>query len=505
MRKDFSFFKNRRGVILITVYLVAAILLILGAAFLIRVIHEANISERDRHATEALYIAEGAVQQILFDLRRDMSNSSDWFDNDINGMTVLPTMISWTTIPYVSNAMGDGTFLVELQGKTGNTSAMLIRTTGTSGGVTRRLLIHSEMINLNSWNNVIFSGAGQSGNAIDGNVDIRGSVHILGTSLSSTDLAMDLDGSANIGNNYNGMPAVLRTKLPPPPMITFNAENVESLGAEVRIKKGKLGLSGAAYAGTADVTGNSLKETLNGLYITNGYDGNKGAANVNSDNGTSNSYDADDAVTFQNFSNSFKDGVTVYPTYTDYVQAKGLNLSAYGIGTISADTPNFGPYTDGNGNQIKWVRSTGMLDITGVVYVNSTLDVGKKDATVLYRGIGTMVALGASSDIKVHGDLLSNGVFATTDAMAFVSQRNVEITTGGGETQVNVAGVFYAQNEIKSAKQNQLAGIFNSNHFDMDNVPSIYQVPSFNAANHPGLIAREPIFFMKISSWQEVQ
>ena len=57
---------NNRGVVLIAVYLVVAVLLILGTALFLRVVHESFISERDRHAAEAFYIAEGAFRHVLY-------------------------------------------------------------------------------------------------------------------------------------------------------------------------------------------------------------------------------------------------------------------------------------------------------------------------------------------------------------------------------------------------------------------------------------------------------
>ncbi|MFH1858595.1 MAG: hypothetical protein ABH845_06835, partial [Candidatus Omnitrophota bacterium] len=465
------------------------------------------------HTTEAFYIAEGALKQILFDLRRDMSDSSDWFDGDINGLIVdgspipAPNPTTWT-YACKNAAMGDGIFSVELKEIVGNRAAMLVRTTGTSSGITQKLLTAVQMVNLNAWNNVIFSGTGQAGHAISGNVDIRGSVHILGTSLIATDLAMDLSGSGNIGNNYVGMPAILRSRVPNPPTVDFNGEMVESLGAEVRIKRGKLGLSGTALAGSVDVIGNTVKETLDSIYVTDGYGGNQGSLNVNSDNGIANGYDVGDAVTFQNFSNSYKDDDgTVYPTYSDYIAAKGMDLSTIAgwSGKIDDTTASF-TGTDVHGNSIAWNQATGILNVSGVIYANGSVDIGKKSTTIMYDGIGTLVTLGANSDIIIHGNIYSQGQFTTDDTMAFIAERNVEVATGGGESQINVTGLFYAQNQITSAKQSQLVGVFNANYFDMGSqVPSIYHVPSFDPANHPGLIARNPIFFMKHSSWQEVQ
>lgn len=498
-------FRNERGVILITVYLVTTLLMILGAAFMGRVVHEGKISERDRHAVEALYIAEGALQQVLYDLRQDMVISNNWLDQNINGIILpagTPNTTSWTTVPYTVTTMGDGTFSVELQAVTGATNAMRVRLTATSSGITRKLLINTQIINLNPWNNVLFAGAGQGGDVINGNVDIRGSIHILGDSLAPTDLAMDLSGGANIGNNYDGMENTLRGKLPNPPTVSFNGENVESLGAEVRIRKGKLGLSGTALAGSPDVPRNAVKETLNGVFINDGYGGNKKAENVNSDNGVANGYDAGNEVTFKTFSDPYKDGGTPYNSYTQFVTTKGLECP-YNDFERGKKPDNF-ELASGT-NRIKWKKSTGELEVDGVVYVNDTIDLGEKRETITYKGVGTMVALGSNADIKVHGNLLSKRTFVTDDTLALVAQDRVEVATDGGDTQSLVAGIFYGQTETRVDKQSHLAGVFHSKHYRMENVPSLFQVPSFNATNHPGLISNQNIYFMRVNSWQEIQ
>jgi len=490
--------------------MVITILSISGAAYFLRSVHETNMSEMERHSTEALYIAEGALHQIIYDFREDFGNSGDWFDGDINGVSFTPTS-SWQTFgTYSSAAMGDGNFTVEVQSVSGNPRAVRIRVTGVASDVVRGIMVNAEVVNLTPWDNAIFAGEGQAGEVINGNVDIRGPVHILGTGLVSTDLAADFSGSGNIGNNYDGISGAMSAKIPPAPIVSFGGEDVASLSAKVRIKHGKLGLSGTALAGSPNVFGNSLKETLTGMYITDGYGGNQGTTNVFSDNGTANGYDLGSAVSFQTFADPFKDddGV-VHATYTDFVQAKALDLSFYGITEISPDVPDFGPFTDGNGNSIQWTTgpgpNEGTLNIAGVVYAPSSLDISKKNNLVTYDGVGTIVALGGTSDIKVHGDLLSSGIFTQGDALALIAERNIEVATGPGESQIKMTAVFYGEDQIRSAKQNEIAGTFVSNYFDMgSNVPSIYQVPTFDAENHPGLIGRDPIYFMKINSWQEI-
>ena len=67
-------------------------------------------------------------------------------------------------------------------------------------------------------------------------------------------------------------------------------------------------------------------------------------------------------------------------------------------------------------------------------------------------------------------------------------------------------GVFYAADQIVSAKQNVIAGTFVCKSFDMGtNVPKIYQTPSLADNLPPGLIASAPIIVVTgfaERSWQ---
>jgi len=66
-------------------------------------------------------------------------------------------------------------------------------------------------------------------------------------------------------------------------------------------------------------------------------------------------------------------------------------------------------------------------------------------------------------------------------------------------------GAFYAQNKIASAKQNQIAGTFVSDNFDMGtNVPKIFQVPGLENNLPPGMPGATITYTMHTSNWHEV-
>jgi len=201
---------------------------------------------------------------------------------------------------------------------------------------TIKVVLEIEAENVNIWNNAIFAAVGQAGRSINGNVAIRGSVHLLGDgeaftdldgdqrwddnepytdsnhnnqydlgepftdvdsdghrdarepfadvngngtrdpALTVTDLASELSGTAEIGNNYDGMPVDLRLRVPALPTVLHGGELVESLNAKLRAKHGRVALSGTATVGHPDQPGNSVKETVTGTYVNDGFGGNQG-------------------------------------------------------------------------------------------------------------------------------------------------------------------------------------------------------------------------------------
>ena len=61
--------KNKKGIILITVYIVIAVLTILGAAFISRSISEMRVAEREKKSMQAFYLAESGIDYAINRLR----------------------------------------------------------------------------------------------------------------------------------------------------------------------------------------------------------------------------------------------------------------------------------------------------------------------------------------------------------------------------------------------------------------------------------------------------
>jgi len=406
-------------------------------------------------------------------------------------------------------------------------------------GITRSVRNLVKAKNVGIWNNAIFAGSGATGQAINGNVDIRGSMHILGDGepyldlyglgyyfpgdaytdknhnghwdpgepftdtlgtgqyappdpfndvngngaydppMTQTSLDSSFSGTAYIGNNYSGAPANILADIPAIPTVG----GVGTLGSEVRVKHGEISISGSATMGTNSIVDGGLsKNTLDGVYVSDGFTGNKGAASVFSDNGTSNTYDLGNlgiqfpVITGIGAQNYVDKSGTTWTDEKTYLDSKALVIP---VTTILANTTAFTYGPDANGNKISFTPGTpGVINITGVVKVAGDLQLGAKNSDLSYTGNGTIYATGS---VNVDGNLLpaAGKVFPTTARLGLIAAHDLNLATGNGSAQLSMAGAFYAQGTITSAKQNQIAGTFVASYFNMGtNVPNIYQVPS---------------------------
>jgi hypothetical protein len=298
-------------------------------------------------------------------------------------------------------------------------------------GFTRSVRVRIDSKNVSIWNNAVFAGTGASGQAINGNVDVRGSVHMLGEGekysdlngnaqwdpaesytdsnrngvwdpgepfvdsngdgvwsaaepfndanrngiydepLTSADLNSSFSGNAYVGNNYSGIPSDLEALIPPIGL----AGEVKSLAAEYRVKHGRTAMSGTATIGLGSlIDGGMSKNTLDGVFTNDGFGGNQGAAAVFSDNGTNQSYDLDG----YDLGFPYISGIGAIPyeapdgsnwdTYEEFYDAKALTVP---VATITSTTAAFSYGPDANGNRISFTPAT----TSGGVTIPATLNV----------------------------------------------------------------------------------------------------------------------------------
>lgn len=507
-------FHSQEGVILPIVIIMMVALTITGIAFLNAGLMENSMARRENHKNQAFYLAEAGLDRTLWNLKQDFENGDkDWTNGDINGIPVDgdysekdgASPDEWGVLDYDNSSLGPGSYEVLLHCM--DESKIWVRSTGTVKDVSRTVQVYVRIGNISPWNNAIFAGTGQSGRVINGNVKIHGSVLVLGEDLSPEDLAMDMSGNAGMRNNYDGMPSELADLLPPCPTTMFNGEEVESLDAVLRVKQGKLGLSGTATLGEQDTTGNFIKETVDAVYVNHGYGGNQGESNVYSDNGTQTPYDLGDLIEFPSLRQGPYVDNSTESSHLEYLNNHSVHITR---DTISSDVEEFSAGEPG-GNYIHWNPDSNTLRISGIVFVEgNSLDIGKKKETITYVGTGTIVVAhpvgidGVEGTIQVHGDLI-----ADADAGGF-PQNSLGLISGNidlapGESQRKMTGIYFAENQIVSQKQNEIAGTFVSNYFDMgQQVPRIYQVPGSDLNLPPGMPGFKTIWNLTISQWSEL-
>lgn len=478
---------SQQGSLLIMSFFFILILAGIGAIFLYMVTSDLRMIERLRRSTEAFYVAEAGIENGIYDLRLDFENDTSthpWTSGDINGITVAFTNTTDYEVLRSNVSIGSGMYSIDV--KKAADDEVWLRSTGTVNGVTSQIEAYVKILDLTPWGYAIFAGNGQSGALINGNVDIRGSVLILGDGLAAGDYAVDLGGTAEfVGNNYRTLASSLKALVPALETVVLNGETVETLNAVLRVKKGMVGLSGNSSVGEADVSGNSYKETVDAVYLTDGWGGNQGAASAYSDNGTSQAYDLGDMVSFPSLADPYTDPVsgTSYASYQAYLKSEGYTLTSSDLSNLNSLGSSFS-FGDTNGS-VSWDGS-GNLTIDGILYIDNGDDLSwtDKKKSVTYSGKGSFLVTG---DVDLGTNVLTGGNNSFPNSnMGIMTPNSIYL---GGNSQRDVMGMFYAEKSVVVNKQTDVIGSIVANYFDMGtNVPALYQVPAAGTNLPPGLI-----------------
>lgn len=492
--------ENKRGSVLIIGYFVLVLLLGFGASFMVMSTNEAKSSKRENLMTLAFHIAESGIERGLYELRQDFVGqlSPSWADGQINTYAIGPDMVNYFTIPYNDATLNGGSYTVQLLNVSDDD--IWLKSTGTINDVSHTLLTYVRMVDVSPWDTAIFAGAGASGTMINGNVDIRGSVIILGEGLADGDYAIDLGGTAElVGNNYVGLDSSLLAKVPSLPTTMFGGETISTLNAELRVKRGLVGLSGSSTVGEANITGNSVKETVNGVYVSDGWGGTSGASSAYSDNGTSNAYDLGDAVVFPSLSDPAPEDSS--RTVQEYFRDHAYVLTSAEEAMLASVTPS-SSFSIGSGVNTITMDGSGNMTVNGRIYVDNggSFNLSKQgsDKTINYTGSGTLLVTGS---VQINVNLITAGNNSFPNNIVGIMTPN---QIGFNEANINVMGVFYAEDHVTVEKQTDIMGTIVSNYFDMGtNVPSIYQVPDTVNYLPPGMIGGSSRWYMVVS-WQKI-
>jgi hypothetical protein len=544
---------SNRGVAIIAVTMVVVVATLLGGVILSMVTQDAELSERTYADKAALYLAESAKERGYSEILHDVTGT--FVPANVGDP---PAIIDGAIGVPDANVTPGAANTYHLEVTREGDAPMVVQMVATAFGPDqndRTVTVVAEVMreNVFIWNNAIFGGSGQDGGVINGNCSIHGSVHLIGDGVgvgNNAIAAFDLSGTALMHNNYAGMPAELLAQVPELPMQDFGGEtDIYTLNAKLRVKNGAVGVSGNSEIGESNIVGNTYKETLNGIYIETDIeeirwtgnqveDGVPDPDNVQSDNGTNELYDLGDTVHFPELRDeSYTDPETgiAYAHYEDYFNDYSVKLPPLTLdSSCTAATqvqnyyaanpdPNVVVGVDGcnfqiehteviNGiptvNSLSYTVPSGNNDDTAEIVANGMFTVegdvsfGENGMDIRYEGEATFYAAGNGSDgsgnMYFHSNFLPSGTNNFTAegyVFGFMAKNDLEIATGPGDSQLSLAGVYYAQGQITSAKQNEILGAFASRYFDMGtNVPKIYQIPNLANNLSPGLIGSDPVW-----------
>ena len=303
-----------------------------------------------------------------------------------------------------------------------------VHTRATGNGQTRQLEAVYSSADINVWNNAIFAGSGQSGGLINGNVRVHGSVHLLGDNLLMGDTAvevteaLEMSGTALIANNYDGMPLGLQQRVPALPRRMYLGEDVATLNARLRVKRGLVGINGNAHIGKPWVTGSGIKGPMDGTFVNDGWTGNQvtddgdrgipSSSRYYSDNGHQQRYDLGNRISMPYLDDDWRepDGSRVMDPNT----GTWYTHEDYFTQVLLADPaiPNDGIFT-GNlvlnarsqaANARYWNATTGQY-LTGNNAINATP--GATDDYLKFNPLTNVMTM--NGQIRINGNLTFTG------------------------------------------------------------------------------------------------
>jgi len=542
--------RGEEGFGLLASLLVMTVISVLGAALLTTGMSDLRISDNYRSAKEAFYAADSGVQQSLIDFVADNTWAPTMVDASslpivpkinfpatvsINNQAIILAQQGGNpvakfydfgpTVPFASGVYDRQLFLPPTAYNPANGKGskvwvvMPTRADGTAGlnGTAQQMIqadVRVLLFRISVWDNAIFAGGGQGGNQINGNVQVRGSVHIIGDPNNPTTL--NWGGGAMMLNNYIGAAdndnfGADAWMLPSLPTRLVDNEMVETLDAEFRMKYGDLDIGGSVSLGRPNQTGTPEKEQLDGFFM-NGQLTASGSAAVNSD--YTGEYDIREDVTFPYLGDPYVEAGTgnVYATHRSYLMTRSVLLP---YNKLDDNTPAF-IVADNLGNRVEWDPSTGKLSVDGIARVEGNLELGDKGGAsgvdrIEYTGTGTIYA---TNDIKIHWDIVPQGEYLNTQGSArhnlgLIADHNLSVASGPGDAWIKVFAALYGGNEIKVKKQSRIAGSMVSIDFDLGaNVPRLFQVPKLAGMLPPGMPGADPMLYVlraEVANWTHLR
>ena len=536
---------SERGWALLITILVMLVVSTIGSALLVGGMTDLTVSDSFRSQTVAFHSADYGIQQSHSDFATNPADFTSLIDLSTGFMQVQNPFPSTVVVgghtvqvavdnqgqvvpgyygfgPSVNTGSGrysrtllfPARFSPGFHGGVIGELAFTLRSTGTFGATEPATqIIRSDLIVTvrpisEVWDNAIFAGGGMMGGglAVQGNAQVRGSLYINGDPNHHARLRWT--GTAFIWNHYRDIDSnqnfdTYAWKVPDPPTTTFNGQKVDTLGSVIRAKHADLQLLGNVEWGEGDDDTNPVKDTLDGFYLD-------GSINDPNDVHADDTGFQADAIDFPSLYDPYvhTDG-TPFPTYKQYLEMSSLLIPETHIGDL---TPSF-QYGARGSNYIRWDRTTGEMEIEGIVRVVGDLEFGfreddainPQDTYISYTGTGTIFADG---DLTLIGDVmpqghyllerdLNNNLVASNQNLGLISSQAINVPVNWtnpvtGElislAHLKVMAALFGEDSITLQKQDRFAGAFVTKNIDLGNqVPRVFQVPWLSGMLPPGL------------------
>ncbi len=584
---------------LVTALVILLALTIMGISAVTVATLDIQMAGNERFAAQALHLADAGIEMAIVDLMNEFKSDGTW-----NGtsMKIITNSVEYDrSLTHFTNlsdpSWGDPFGGADLSGSSGQTDDLygVQIVNGPGGGLYRVLLARSSadldrgkvkvrsyslhptgarkvielylvIENIDAWNNAIFAGAGSATAAIQGDIKVSGSVHVLGTGQVND---WTMKGNAEILNGYKGMSAGVLDRLDMsaiPTVGTFNGQPVYSLEAVMRVKNVNTTVAGS---GNISPTWNdpAIKGTLadgtrvvqfepGGPYYKADLDGINSKLNIEVEGGgncrdsasykvcarmgnaaTVNmpaGYDLGDKVAMPSMDDAYAEqknllgqtcaqaGITC-EDYREYITKMSVDIQPDDLGGAGVCklepgvTPSFcrgyenptfpcGACIDANGC-FMWNSPAASIHIEGRVQMPACDSViGKANTPIKYTGKGILYS---TNKTVVKSELLTD----TADGKKFVKDHLLGLTVEGdleftiGQPE-SVMGAFFATGMINTTANNpSVVGAMVSNKFNLaSGITGVYQVKGLSeAAQAMGMPKSTTTYNFSTFNWKEIE
>lgn len=285
--------RQTQGFALVTTLLITAIVGTLVTGSLLLAITNRRISSNDALSTQALNVAQAGSaywKAELVNLYRYMMNNFHLYEDEVFASVNAISCNNYFAIGadldrdgVVSTGSGDvtpGGQLPVIEVPVGEAngearvwfrvdgSAVVLESRGSFAGARATVVEEFNLSQIDLWNNAVFAETSAANATISGRAEIRGSVHILGEGLTSSNVALDITGSFGLGNTYEKINSSLGVTSA---VMGLTVPNPTDLCATLRVKSGYVKMDGSSNVGYKESeNAEPFADNMRGIYTNHG-------------------------------------------------------------------------------------------------------------------------------------------------------------------------------------------------------------------------------------------